>query len=65
MSEGPYEKFSLVIGGPFYRLQQRMGLLGPDLLPPASTALLFATVAWLPPAVLSVEILKAVVRALL
>lgn len=54
MSEGPDERFSLVIGGPFYRLQRRLGLLGPDLLPPASTALLFATVAWLPPAVLSV-----------
>jgi len=47
------EKFSLVIGGPFYRLQQRVGLLGPDLLPPLSTAVLLAVIAWLPPAVLS------------
>lgn len=51
--ERPDEKFSLVIGGPFYRLQQRLGLLGPDLLPPPSTALLFVALAWLPPALLS------------
>ncbi|MDQ3774151.1 MAG: hypothetical protein M3461_07200 [Pseudomonadota bacterium] len=54
MTEKPEEKFSLVIGGPFYRLQQRLGLLGPDLLPPMRTALLFAAMAWLPPALLSV-----------
>ncbi len=53
MTNNPEEKFSLVIGGPFYRLQQRLGLLGPDLLPPMSTALLFAAIAWLPPALLS------------
>lgn len=46
-------KFSLVIGGPFYRVQERLGLLGTDLLPPISTALLFALIAWLPPALLS------------
>lgn len=46
-------KFSLVIGGPFYRLQERLGLLGPDLLPPLKTALFFALIAWLPLALLS------------
>jgi hypothetical protein len=46
-------KFSLVIGGPFYRVQERLGLLGPDLLPSMTTALLFALIAWLPLAVLS------------
>jgi len=54
MTEQRHERFSLVIGGPFYRLQQRLGLLGPDLLPPVRTALLFAAIAWLPPALLSV-----------
>lgn len=44
---------SIIIGGPFWRLQQRLGLLGPDGLPPLSTALIFAAVAWLPPAILS------------
>ncbi len=44
----------IIIGGPFWRLQQRLGLLGPDGLPLASTALIFAAVAWLPPALLSV-----------
>lgn len=53
MENGVETTFSLVIGGPFYRLQQRMGLLGPDLLPHKSTALLFAAVAWLCPALLS------------
>jgi hypothetical protein len=45
---------SIIIGGPFWRLQHRLGLLAPDGLPRASTALLFAAVAWLPPALLSV-----------
>lgn len=46
-------KFSLVIGGPFYRWQERLGLLGPDLLPNWVTVGLFVVVAWLPPAVLA------------
>jgi hypothetical protein len=54
MGEPTDERFSLVIGGPFYRLQQRLGLLGPDLLPTARTAALLALIAWLPPAILSV-----------
>ena len=45
---------SLIIGGPFWHLQRRLGLLGPDQLPRTSTALLFAALAWLPPALLSV-----------
>lgn len=44
---------SLGIGRPFWRLQQRLGLLGPDGLPALSTALTFAAAAWLPPALLS------------
>jgi hypothetical protein len=36
---------SIIIGGPFWRLQQRLGLLGPDGLPSVSTALIFAAVA--------------------
>lgn len=54
MIDATEEKFSLVIGGPFYRLQQRLGLLGADNLPPWRTALLFSLVAWLPPAIFSV-----------
>lgn len=53
MKKNTKEIFSLVVGGPFWRLQQRLGLLGPDRLPPMSTALLFAAIAWLPPALLS------------
>lgn len=53
MTENSDTKFSLVIGGPFYRLQQRLGLLGQDLLPHWRTALLFVSLAWLPPAILS------------
>ena len=53
MKKATKDTFSLVVGGPFWRLQQRLGLLGPDRLPPMSTALLFAAIAWLPPALLS------------
>jgi hypothetical protein len=45
--------YSLLIGGPFWRLQKRLGLLGPDRLPTVKTAVLFAAVAWLPPALLA------------
>ncbi len=44
---------SIIIGGPFWRLQQRLGLLGPDGLPSVSAAIISAAVAWLPPALLS------------
>lgn len=53
MANGVETTFSLVIGGPFYRLQHRLGLLGPDLLPHWGTAALFAAIAWLCPAALS------------
>ena len=45
MTEDTDEKISLVIGGPFYRLQQSLGLLGANSLPPFSTALLFVAIA--------------------
>ncbi|MEH6355172.1 MAG: hypothetical protein V7760_04000 [Marinobacter sp.] len=45
--------FSLVTGGPFYRLQKRLGLLGEDLLPSTAAALIFVGIVWLPLAVLS------------
>lgn len=54
MVEPTDEKWSLVIGGPFYDLQRRLGLLGPDGVPHLGTALLLALIAWLPPAVLAV-----------
>jgi len=47
------ESYSLIVGGPFWRLQRRLGLLGPDRLPTVKTAVLFAAVAWLPPALLA------------
>lgn len=53
MSKRTTPTFSLVIGGPFWRLQRRLGLLGPDRLPRTSTALLLAAIAWLPAALLS------------
>jgi hypothetical protein len=53
MAEQTDSKFSLVIGGPFYRMQDRLGLLGPDLLPPIRTAIIFVALAWLPLALLS------------
>ena len=46
-------RFSLVIGGPVHSLLERFGLLGPDQLPTWRTALAFAAVAWLPPALLA------------
>lgn len=53
MTENSDTKFSLVIGGPFYRLQQRLGLLGQDLLPRGRAAVLLVALAWLPPAILA------------
>lgn len=53
ISEKSDTTFSLVIGGPFYRLQQRLGLLGQDLLPHGWAAVLFVALAWLPPAILA------------
>jgi len=53
MEETTDKKFSLIIGGPFYRLQHRLGMLGEDLLPKTSTAFLFAAIAWGPAALLA------------
>ncbi|MDO6443608.1 MULTISPECIES: hypothetical protein [unclassified Marinobacter] len=46
--------FSLVIGGPFYRLQKKLGLLDEDLLPSTAAAAIFVGIVWLPLALLSV-----------
>jgi len=48
------ESYSLIIGGPFWRLQSVLGLLRADRLPTVKTAVLFAAVAWLPPALLAI-----------
>lgn len=46
--------FSLVAGGPFYRILRRLGLLGADQLTTLRTASVLALLAWLPPALLVV-----------
>jgi hypothetical protein len=46
--------FSLVAGGPLYRVLRRLGLLGMDQLPTLRTAAAVALFAWLPPALLAV-----------
>jgi len=48
MTDEIESKFSLVIGGPFYRLQHRLGMLGPDMLPTMRAALILVIIAWLP-----------------
>jgi len=48
MSDETETRFSLVIGGPFYRLQHRLGMLGPDLLPTTVAALSLVGLAWMP-----------------
>jgi hypothetical protein len=53
MSDWERTKFSLVIGGPFYKIQQKLGLLGPDCLPKWTTGLLFAALCWVPLAILA------------
>lgn len=47
------ERFSLVAGGPFHRVLSRVGLIGADQLPTRSAALVLASLAWLPPALLA------------
>lgn len=47
-------RFSLVVGGPFYALLQRLRLTGPDALPTRRAALVLTGIAWLPPVVLAV-----------
>jgi hypothetical protein len=46
-------QFSLVFGGPFHDLLNRLRLLGPDRLPTLGAALTLTLIAWLPPAFLS------------
>ena len=53
MNETSDTAFSLLIGGPCYRLLERMGLLGRDLLPQWRAALILVTLAWLPGAILA------------
>ena len=55
-SEGatPDSNFSLVAGGPFYLILQRLGLLGTDQLTTLRTASFLALLAWLPPALLAI-----------
>ncbi len=50
-NEEPAERFSLVAGGPFHGLLQRLGLLGEDRLPRMKAAIGLALVAWLLPGV--------------
>jgi len=45
---------SLIIGGPFYGLLKRLGLLGADQLPAGRAGVVLAAVAWLLPASLAV-----------
>lgn len=47
-------RISLIIGGPFYSLVGRLGLVGPDRLLGLRAAVVLAAVAWLLPAVLAV-----------
>lgn len=49
----PDTSFSLVAGGPFYRMLRRLGLLGADQLTTSRTATVLAMFAWLPPALLA------------
>ena len=53
-SVAPDASFSLVAGGPFYRILQRLGLVGADGLTTLRTASFLALLAWLPPALLAV-----------
>lgn len=46
-------RFSLVAGGPFYRILQRLGLIEADGLSGQRAAIILALLAWLPPAILS------------
>ncbi len=48
------QKFSLVIGGPFSGLLNRLRLSGADHLPHARAGIIIALFAWLPPAILAV-----------
>ncbi len=47
-------RLSLIIGGTFHGLLQRLGLLGADRLPAFKAGAVLAAVAWLPPATLAI-----------
>lgn len=49
-----FERFSLVVGGPFHAALRRLRLTGPDQLPTRRAALLLSLVAWAPPAGLAI-----------
>lgn len=53
-SMAPDTSFSLVAGGPFYRILSRLGLVGADRLTTLRTASVLALLAWLPPALLAI-----------
>ncbi len=54
MSRKPIEpRRSLIIGGPFYSLLGKLGLLGMDQLPAARAGVALAVLAWVVPAVLA------------
>jgi len=46
--------FSLVTGGPFCQILDRIGLNGPDRIPHARAGIVLALFAWTPPAILAV-----------
>lgn len=50
----PADHFSLVAGGPFHSVLQRVGLIGEDRLPKWQAAIGLALLAWLLPALLAV-----------
>lgn len=50
----PAERQSLIIGGPFHGLLERLGLLGPARLPGFRAAAVLAAIGWLVPAALAV-----------
>lgn len=48
------DEFMLGHGGPFYEMQQKLGLLQENAFRPVSRAMLFVAIAWLVPLILSV-----------
>ncbi|MGH8533620.1 MAG: hypothetical protein ACREV1_13040, partial [Gammaproteobacteria bacterium] len=54
MTEEQRMEFSIVHGGALYRLEQSLGLVGPENLGVHKRAIIFATITWLPLAILSI-----------
>lgn len=54
MTEEQRMEFSIVRGGALYRLEQSLGLVGPENLGVHKRAIIFATITWLPLAILSI-----------